>query len=92
MVKRRSHLETKYDILRAIQSEGEVVRPTHVMYKANISWAEMKKFLKELEDQSLIKSIENQRDQKKIALTSKGIECVGVIQNAKSMLGENGEK
>ena len=91
-VRRRSHLETKYDILRAIQSEGEIVRPTHVMYKANLSWKEMRKYLKELEDQSLIKSSQNQHDQRKIALTPKGIECVGVIQNAKSLLGENGKE
>jgi predicted transcriptional regulator len=92
MVKRRSHLETKYDILRAIQTEGEVVRPTHIMYKANLSWSEMKKYLKELEDQSLIKLNPNQHDQRKITLTPKGIECVEVVQNAKSMLGENGNR
>jgi predicted transcriptional regulator len=92
MVKRRSHLETKYDILRAIQSEGEVVRPTHVMYKANLSWTEMKKFLKELEDRALIKQSPDQHDQRKISLTPKGIECVEVVQNAKSMLGENGNR
>ena len=91
-MRRRSHLETKFDILRAIQSEGEVVRLTHVMYKANLSWKEMKKFLKELEDQSLIKLSPNQHDQRKISLTSKGIECVEVIQSAKSMIGENGNE
>lgn len=87
-MKSRSRLEPKYDILRAIQSEGELVRPTHVMYKANLSWTEMQRYLKELESQELNKLIPNKRDQRKITLTPKGIECVTVMLNAKALLGE----
>ncbi|MGI0091889.1 MAG: winged helix-turn-helix domain-containing protein [Nitrososphaerales archaeon] len=44
LLKRRSRFETKYDILKAIKQEGEA-RPTHFMYKANVSWTVMQNFL-----------------------------------------------
>jgi predicted transcriptional regulator len=77
-LKRRSRLETKFDILRAIQQEqgeGEA-RPTHIMYKANISWVVMQNYLDELESQELIDGVPQRSGHKKYSLTAKGIECL----------------
>jgi predicted transcriptional regulator len=51
-VTRRSRMETTCDILHVIESGVE--KPTHIMYKANLSWAVMQGYLKSLEDQGLI--------------------------------------
>ncbi len=89
-IKRRSRLETKCDILRAIQLEGEA-HPTRIMYKANVSWMVMQGFLKELETQSLIAVASQRSGHRKYTLTEKGIECLQTLLSAKSLLGENNE-
>lgn len=86
-IKRRSRLETKHDILRAIQREGEA-RPTHIMYKANVSWTVMQDFLKGLESQSLITIVSQRSGHNTYTLTEKGIECLQTLVLAKSLLCE----
>ncbi len=49
---RRSRLETYGDILYAVSIGAE--KPTHIMYKANLSWVVMKEYLKSLESFGLI--------------------------------------
>ena len=44
-------METYCDILRAI---GGAEKPTHVMYKANLSWTVMQAYIKALQRQNLI--------------------------------------
>ena len=51
-VTRRSRMETFGDILRAIAAGAE--KPTHIMYKANLSWTVMQGYIKTLEAQGLI--------------------------------------
>lgn len=66
---RRSKMEVKIDIMQAI-AEG-AGRPTHIMYRSNLSWAVMRSFIKSLESQGLILS--SQIDGKKsFVLTEKG--------------------
>jgi predicted transcriptional regulator len=49
---RRSKMEMYLDILRAIGAGAE--KPTHVMYKANLSWVVMRGFLENLKAQGLV--------------------------------------
>jgi predicted transcriptional regulator len=86
-LKRRSRFETKYDILKAIKQEGEA-RPTHIMYKANVSWTIMKEFLEELESQNLVSAVQQRSGHKKYVLTAKGIESLDTMMSAKLLLGE----
>ncbi len=53
---RRSRLETYGDILYAVSIGAS--KPTHIMYKANLSWVVMKEYLKSLEKFGLIQSTE----------------------------------
>ena len=46
---RRSRMETLCDIVKAIGAGAE--KPTHIMYKANLSWTVMQGYIKELETQ-----------------------------------------
>ena len=45
-------METFCDILRAIAAGAE--KPTHIMYKANLSWTVMQQYIKSLETQGLV--------------------------------------
>ncbi len=50
---RRSRLERLIDILRVIASMG-LIKQTHIMYKANLTWDELKKDLQWLMDLGLV--------------------------------------
>jgi predicted transcriptional regulator len=42
--KRRGKLEIIDDILRSIQSKGGKIKPTHLLYKSNLSHAKLKEY------------------------------------------------
>lgn len=77
-VSRRSQLEIRMDILRAIMEGAE--GPTQIMYKANLSWILLCDHLSALGDQGFVgeKAVGNR---KKYSLTGKGIEIVGAYLN-----------
>jgi predicted transcriptional regulator len=45
IVKRRGKLEIIADILRSIQDKGGKIKPTHLLYKSNLSHAKLKEYL-----------------------------------------------
>lgn len=66
---RRSKMETYCDIVKAIAAGAE--KPTHIMYRANLSWTVMQGYIKDLETQGLVVSQEG--DGKRLyKLTEKG--------------------
>jgi predicted transcriptional regulator len=77
-VTRRSQLEIRMDILRAIMEGAE--GPTQIMYKANLSWILLCDHLGALSEQGFVgeKTVGNR---KKYSLTGKGIEIVGAYLN-----------
>jgi predicted transcriptional regulator len=80
---RRSKMEVKIDILQAI-SEG-AGRPTHIMYRSNLSWAVMRNFIKALEDQGLVSSSDVE-GRKNYILTQKGTRVLDTYANVRKQL------
>jgi predicted transcriptional regulator len=71
MGKKRSSMQIKADILKVIDS-GEKV-PTHIMYKANLSWNPMKKRILELlQDGFILVAVEGNPEHNRYHLTAKG--------------------
>ncbi len=74
---RRSRLELIYDILLAIQNKGGRIKPTHLMYKSNLSHKLLSQYLDELIQKEMV-VIEEIPDRKKknlskmINITDKG--------------------
>ncbi len=62
-------METYCDILKAIGFGTE--RPTHIMYKANLSWTVMQGCIKTLENNEIVTSYESE-GKRLYRLTDKG--------------------
>ncbi len=78
MAVRRSRLELVFDILLAIQNKGGKIKPTHLMYKSNLSHKLLNGYLEELLQKELIILEEEQVKKKKrpmkvVKITDKGL-------------------
>jgi len=53
-VKRRGRLEIIADILRSVQDKGGRIKPTHLLYKSNLSHTKLKEYLETLVEKGMI--------------------------------------
>ena len=78
MATRRSRLELIFDILSSIQNKGGIIKPTHLMYKSNLSHKLLNNYLDELLDKELVVVEEIVHRKKKVPskvvrITDKGL-------------------
>ncbi|MGM5487444.1 MAG: winged helix-turn-helix domain-containing protein [Nanobdellota archaeon] len=79
MAKKRSRTDIIYDMLTAIQRKGGYIKPTHLMYKANLSYKQMNLYLDDLLENAVVERIqENKNDY--IAITDKGSHFLNKIR------------
>ena len=71
MVQRRSRIDIINDILAAVQRKGGKIKPTHLMYKANLSHKLMTSYLEELMEKELIQEI-REKSNKYLIITDDG--------------------
>jgi predicted transcriptional regulator len=78
MANRRSKLELVFDILLAIRKKGGEIKPTHLMYKSNLSHKLLNDYLEELIGKEMIQitelELKRKRIQKTIVITNKGLD------------------
>ncbi len=48
MIKKRTRLEIMHDILKVVRNKNGKIKPTHILYKSNLSYQMMDEYLKEL--------------------------------------------
>jgi len=76
---RRSRLELIFDILLAIQNKGGKIKPTHLMYKSNLSHKLLNQYLEELISKELVfiqeekPAKKRQKSTKSVVITEKGL-------------------
>ena len=80
---RRSKMEIYLDILRVI-SEGNH-KPTHIMYRANLSWSRLKRYLNFLSEQDLL-TILQKSEGTRYNLTPKGREVLNYFKKLEGVL------
>jgi len=81
---RRSKSDIIMDMLMAIQRAGGEIKPTHLLYKSNLSYNKMQEYLAELEESSLIK-IKEFDERKKVHITDKGHFYVSELRKARKL-------
>jgi len=75
MQRKRSRLDIIYDMLHTISNKGGRIKPTHLMYKANLSHTQMKLYLKELMEKNLIEE-EIKKERTMLIITQKGFSFI----------------
>ncbi len=71
MNKKRNRLEIVKDILEVIKSKNGKIKPTHILYKSNLSYQMMEEYLGELIEKGFI--LENKgKEGKTYSITEKG--------------------
>ena len=80
---RRSQFEIYLDILKAV-AEGKK-KPTHIMYRANLSWTRLKKYLDFLIAQDLLQETVND-SASTFSLTQKGKDVIGYYRRIEGIL------
>ena len=81
MAKKRTKIEIIHDMLHAILTKGKM-KPTHVMYKANLSHHLLKQYLDELVSKEMIKEIK-EKNYTYLIITDKGVEFLNEFRKMK---------
>jgi len=68
---RRSRLDIIADMLFSIRNKGGEIKPTHLMYKSNLSHSLMKSYLEELVEKEMVTKIQRKKNDY-IIITEKG--------------------
>jgi predicted transcriptional regulator len=73
MNKKRTRLEIIKDILEVIKLRNGKIKPTHILYKSNLSYSMMDEYLSELKEKEFIVEL-NGKKGKTYHITEKGME------------------
>ncbi|MFH1455552.1 MAG: winged helix-turn-helix domain-containing protein [archaeon] len=73
MAERREKLDIIKDILKAIQDKGGEIKPTHLLYKSNLSHEGMKKYVGDLIFKEMINEKTDKKSNKTFQITDKGL-------------------
>lgn len=76
MTRKRERLEIILDILSAIKVKGSNVKPTHILYRSNLSSEMLKDYLTELIKKKFIIEEIDKKDKKTYSLTPKGFNYI----------------
>lgn len=71
MAKKRTKLQIIHDILEVIRSKNGRIKPTHILYKSNLSYQMMEENLNELKQKGFIKEHINGKN-RTYSITEKG--------------------
>jgi predicted transcriptional regulator len=82
--KQRSVLKINLDILNAVSDEGDA-KPTHILYKANLSHERMTKYLDDLTTKGLIE-VKQEGENRTYRLTPKGVSFLLEMRRAEGFV------
>ena len=71
MAEKRNKIRIIHDILIAIQQKGGKIKPTHLLYKSNLSYQRMNDYLQELMEKEFVEELQ-EKEKKFYTITEKG--------------------
>jgi predicted transcriptional regulator len=74
MNKKRDRLQIIHDILKSIQDKNGRIKPTHILYKSNLSHQMLDDYMNELMSKGFITMAVEKNGGKSFSLTDKGFE------------------
>jgi len=83
MSERRSKQDIVHDMLAAMQEKGGMIKPTHLLYKSNLSHQRMKELLAELKEKKLVEE-KTVKEKTMIGLTDNGYQFLAKFQQLKA--------
>jgi predicted transcriptional regulator len=86
MSKKRDRLQVIYDILEVIRDRGTKIKPTHILYKSNLSHQMMQLYLNELIKKEFIIEGVTDKGGKTYSLTDKGYNYLNEYQKITSFI------
>lgn len=72
MTKKRDHMEVIHDILVVLRDKRGEVKPTHILYKSNLSSQMLKDYLEELLQKGMISETKTEKGRYRYGITDKG--------------------
>jgi predicted transcriptional regulator len=84
MAVRREKLDIIRDILEAIRDKGGQIKPTHLLYKSNLSHDSMKRYVGDLIEKAMVEEIEAKRG-KNFTITDKGLKFLADYQQIREL-------
>ena len=82
--KQRSVLRISLDILNAVREEGDA-KPTHILYKANLSHERLVRYLDDLTGQGLIE-VKREGDNRTYSITPRGVSFLIEMRKAETFV------
>lgn len=79
MQRKRSRIDIIEDMLSSIQKKGGEIKPTHLMYKSNLSHGQMKSYLEELVNKDFIRK-SKKKNNEYIIITELGLKFLQKIR------------
>jgi predicted transcriptional regulator len=89
MNKRRDRLQVIHDILKTIKDKDGKIKPTHILYKSNLSHQMMDEYLNELIEKNFITE-EKTANSKTYSITQKGQEYLNQYKLIVNFVGSFG--
>jgi predicted transcriptional regulator len=82
MAKKRERSDIFLDMLLSIQQKGGKIKPTHLMYRANLAHNQMTKYLDELVEKNFVKKI-NVNHYNYLTITEMGLRFIEKMREMK---------
>ncbi len=79
---KRGRIDIIEDMLAAIQKKGGSIKPTHLMYKSNLSHGQMGKYLEELTEKMFVQRVAD-GEKEQIEITEQGCRFLQKIREMK---------
>lgn len=79
---KRTKIDIIGDMLKSILDKGGQIKPTHLMYKSNLSHSQLKSYLEELVEKDFVKKI-SKDTYEYITITDKGCSFIEKLREVK---------